>query len=93
MEAFAESAKADLVEGMKADLTEDTEAAFVETAALEKNMKQRVQSAAKHARFRLSQAETGLFIARNAIETKNRKDQEETGFDSIENNAAIFFFY
>jgi hypothetical protein len=79
MEAFAEGAKA----------------GSVETAALGKSMRQHVLSAASNARFRLSQAETGLFTARNAIRIKDLKDQEETGTDSIEKQyfAAIFFFY
>jgi len=82
MVAFAESAKADLVEGAKADLMEDVEAASEEIEDHVKNMKQHALSAARNARFRLSQAETGLFTARNA---SRKEGLEETDSDSMVN--------
>ncbi len=82
---LAESVKADLVKSAKADLAEGAEEAFEEIADHVKNLKQHVQNAARNARFRSSQAATGLFIARNAIRIEG---QEETDSDSMESRAS-----
>ena len=93
-EAFAESAMAGMVENVKADLAADAVAeaaeATLEIADHVKNTKQHVQSVVRNVLFRLNQAATGQFIARNAIRTK---DLEEIDSDSLGIHSKLEIFF